>query len=148
MAGFNHNNSVLRICVDRVAHHTASGRLFSRRLTVPVAFHDLSTLALQVEQILDQQQFPQAFQRPRIVPHGETRRDIAAATPSDGLSEKLVRQQKGECATLEVQIISRRHCTWQGSVDWLDGSERQGFDSYPELLHLIDRRLHQTLFEK
>ena len=61
----DHRNGVLRICVDRLEGSRAEGRVVSRRLTAPMAFSDLGGLLLQLEALLERQNFPQAFQRMR-----------------------------------------------------------------------------------
>ena len=141
MSGYNHNNSLLRVCVDHVVSRTVSGRVYSRRLTKPVPFVDLSSLALRMEEVFDQQSFPQAFQRSRIFLREDNGETFAADDLTSGMSEELVNAQQGEVATFEVQVLSRRNSSWQGTVDWLDGSERQRFESFLELLNLINKRV-------
>lgn len=137
MTNFNYNNPPLRVCIDRMEHNTAAGRVFSSRLTAPLVFHDLSSLALQMDMVFDRQNSPQAFQRPRTIFRGDEWPDLAAAEPSGGMSEETVRAQRGELATLEVLVISRRNSTWQGMIDWLDGQERQEFFSHLDLMRRI-----------
>ena len=141
MTELNLNNSALRICVDRVAHRAVGGRVFGRRLSEPVTFDDMSSLSLVLEQLFDEQELPQAFQRTRTFLREEENESVGVSAAQDGMSEETVSAQRGEIATLEVLVISRRSSTWQGVVDWLDGSERQEFSGYLELLHLIDRRI-------
>lgn len=45
----DHQNGVLRICVDRLEGNRAGGRVFSQRLTAPMSFSDLGGLLLQLE---------------------------------------------------------------------------------------------------
>ena len=141
MKELNLNNSTLRICVDRVAHRAVGGRVFSCRLAEPVVFRDLSSLSLSLEQLFDEQDLPQAFQRARNFLRTEQNESGGVSAAQEGMSEEQMSAQHGEITTMEVLVTSRRSSTWQGTVDWLDGSEQQQFSGYLELLHLIDRRL-------
>ena len=141
MTGFNLNNSSLRICVDRVTGCAVGGRVFGRRLTAPILFDDLSSLALRLDWVFDQQNFPQAFQRSRTFLRESGWEENIVGDLSDGMSEEQVNAQYGEIATFEILMVSRRNSSWQGMVDWLDGRERQTFFGYLELLRLINDRL-------
>lgn len=142
MNEFTHDNSSLRVCVDRLSHHTTAGRAFSRRLVEPMEFEDMNSLFLRLEQLFDRQNFPQAFQRTRVIVRDTLWQDTAAADLAEGMSEETVNAQRGEIATFTILVASRRNATWQGSVDWLDGSEKQTFSSSLELLRLVDAKLN------
>ena len=141
MTELNLNNSSLRVCVDRVNAGAVSGRVFGRRLTAPIAFDDLSSLALRLDQVFDQQRFPQAFQRPRTFLRENDREENAVDDLSDGMSEDMVNTQYGVIATFEILMVSRRNSSWQGMIDWLDGGERQIFYGYLEMLRLVSEHL-------
>ncbi|MBR3703994.1 MAG: hypothetical protein IKM11_00680 [Oscillospiraceae bacterium] len=141
MTEFNLNNSSLRVCVDRVNGCAAAGRVFGRRLTAPILFDDLSSLALRLDQVFDQQNFPQAFQSHRTFLREKDWEESAVADLSDGMSEEMVNAQYGAIATFEILMVSRRNSSWQGMIDWLDGRERRNFYGYLELLRLLSERL-------
>ena len=141
MSGFNHENSTLRVCIDCVKGRTISGRVLSRRLTQPYVFPDLNSFVLQMETVFDAQNFPQAYQRMRTFLRNENEETIAAADPSCGMSEEEVNAGRGEIATVELRVQSRKNSTWQGTVNWLDSSIIQEFSSYLELMHIADEKL-------
>ena len=141
MPGFNHNNSTLRICVDSVQGRTISGRVLSRRLTEPYVFTDLNSFVLQMEAVFDAQNFPQAYQRLRTFLRTEDKKGLAAADPSCGMSEDAVKAGRGEVATIELRVRSRKNSTWQGTVNWLNGEIIREFNSYLELMHIADEKL-------
>ena len=141
MSAFNHMNSTLRFCVDGTEQQTLRGRVFSQRFLHPLKFNDMGSLVLYLEDVFDEQNFPQAFQQSRTIISCSNDMSIVAPEPSDGMTPAVVRAARGAIATFEVLVISRRSSTWQGSVDWLDGSDRQEFSSYLELLRMIDDRL-------
>lgn len=141
MTVFNHMNSALRFCVDGVEQQTPRGRVFSQRFLHPLKFNDLGSLCLYLEDVFDAQNFPQAFQQSRTIVSCSSDMSIVAPEPSEGMTPAVVRAARGAVATFEVLVVSRRSSTWQGSVDWLDGSDRQEFTSYLELVRMIDDRL-------
>ena len=141
MAAFNHNNSTLRVCIDSVKGRTISGRVLSRRLTEPYHFPDLNSFVLQMEAVFDAQKFPQAYHRLRtFLPAGD-KSTLAAEDLASGMSEEAVNAGRGEVATVELRVMSRRNSTWQGTVNWLDSSVIQEFSSYLELMHIADEKL-------
>lgn len=141
MSGFNQNNATLRVCIDRIDGRAVSGRVLSRRLTRPYFFPDLNNFVLQMEVVFDAQNFPQAFHRSRTFLRNEKETSLAAADPSCGMSEEEVCAGRGEVATIELRVTSRRNSTWQGTVNWLDSNTIQEFSSYLELMHIADEKL-------
>ena len=142
MNNFTHDNSVLRVCVDGVNDHATFGRVFSRRLVETLEFTDLNSLFLRLEQLFDRQNFPQAFQRTRVIVRDTLLQEAAAAADaSAGMSEDMVSAQRGAVATFDLRVTSRRDATWQGDVDWLDGSARQEFACSLELLRMLSAKL-------
>lgn len=45
---------------------------------------------------------------------------------------------KGELATIQLNVNYRHHATWQGELHWVERGESQSFDSFLQLLQLID----------
>ena len=139
-AKFNHNAAALRVCVDQAEDGRISGRVFSRRLTAPIAFSDIGGLLLQVEAVLDTQSFPQAFQRTRTFAPPKAGDVPAAPSLEEGMPADEVEAARGAHATFVLYVITRRSTTWQGYVDWLDGA-RDEFGSVLELIKLTDDHL-------
>lgn len=133
----NHQNGMFRICVDHVDEDRVSGRVFSRRLTAPILFSDLGGLLLQLENLLESQNFPQSFQRIRSFRQQELEFHDAVL-PENALSEQVVRAAKGQMATCVLSVVSRQNATWQGIIDWLDGAQPKSFSSDLEFLKLLE----------
>ncbi|MBM6939584.1 hypothetical protein H7U37_13815 [Pseudoflavonifractor phocaeensis] len=141
-AKINHYDAVLRICVDECRVGSIQGRVFSRRLTAPLTFSDVGDLLLQLEEIFDRQNFPQAFERKRTFGDGWEPMDLPLAPSlAEGMAPEAVAEAAGQVTTFELYVITRRNTTWQGFVDWLDGSPRSDYQSVLALLKLIDRHL-------
>ena len=50
--------------------------------------------------------------------------------------------------TFVVKILAKENNTWQGSVVWAEGNQKQYFRSAVELLKLMDSALAKDVFEK
>lgn len=139
-AKMNHYDAVLRVCVDELWEGGIRGQVVSRRLTAPMAFSDVGHLLLQLEEVFDRQNFPQAFERKRTFTdehHSDSLLPLAADL-EHGMDPQLVAQAAGKVSTFDLYVITRRNTTWQGFVDWLDGRPRSHYKSVLELLKLLD----------
>lgn len=137
----SYQEAAIRVCVDRTEAERISGRLFSQRLSAPLAFHDISELFVKVDTLLDAQNYPQSFMQIRSFT-GKSERDVPAARSKEELTDAQdVNAERGACATFILQIRSRRNATWQGDIDWLDGSPRERFDSILAMVKLLTARL-------
>ncbi|MDR2088400.1 MAG: hypothetical protein LBP73_03485 [Clostridiales Family XIII bacterium] len=152
----NYNSAKLRICVDSVDGSVVSGRVFSQRLKEVLVFPDLNSLVLRLDRLMDEQNYPQAFQRKR------TFRTMSAAAPplpkekngedDEGpvadetddrpyMDEETVARARGEKATFVLQVLSRQNTNWQGHVDFLDGAGSRAFESELGFLALVNAML-------
>ena len=141
MGEFNQNNAVLRFCIDSFDSKTITGRVVSRRLTVPVAFNDFVSLALQLDKTFTRQNFPQAFQSARTFLRIDSPEDYIAAEPSLGLTEECISAQRGDILTFDITVTSRRNSSWQGIVTWVDTGEQQEFPSAMGFLRMLEQKL-------
>lgn len=142
MSKFNHASAGFRICVDGSQCGRISGRVFSQRLLAPISFSDISDLLLKLEEVLDVQKFPQAFERTRSFT--EIRLcdpAVIADSLEHGMSRETVEAQSGAFGTFLLFVITRRNTTWQGHLDWLDGSPQEHYNSVLELLKLADQHI-------
>ena len=138
-ARINHYEAVLRICVDELGEGGIRGRVVSRRLTEPMPFSDVGHLLLQLEEVFDRQNFPQAFERRRTFGARQEESSLPLAqTLEQGMYPEEVARAAGQVTTFDLYVITRRNTTWQGFVDWLDGSPRSHYKSVLVLLKLID----------
>ena len=130
-------SAFLRVCVDQSDGSRISGRVYSQRLTHPMAFSDIGSLVLRLDEVLEKQNFPQAFQRSRTFREREIHVP-AAGDPEEGITLCEVEGASGALATFTLCILSRRNASWQGWVDWMDGSPRQQFASALELIRMAE----------
>lgn len=137
----NHQNGLIRVCVDDIAGNRVSGRVYSQRLTSPMAFLDLGGLLLQLEELLETQNFPQAFQRIRTFSPDKLPERSDGVLPEGAMSPEEVSAASGKRATFILHVLTRQNATWQGTVDWLCGGEPDAFSSDLEFLKLVERRI-------
>ncbi|MDR2355132.1 MAG: hypothetical protein LBE16_02945 [Clostridiales Family XIII bacterium] len=146
----NYNSAKLRVCVDSAENGLVGGRVYSMRLKDVLFFTDLNSLVLRLDRLMDEQNYPQAFQRKRTFrmaaptsrKNGKT--DIAAAvtvTEEDDrpyMDAESVAGAVGEKATFVLQVLSRQNTNWQGYVDFLDGAGNREFESELGFLALVN----------
>lgn len=142
MGKANHYDAAIRVCVDQIADGHIAGRVVSRRLTSAIVFSDIGKLLLQLEEVFDRQKFPQAFERTRTFTPEQVSRVPVARDLSSGMTEEEVKNTWGKKITFSLYVITRRNTTWQGFVDWLDGSPKQEYASVLSLIRLLDERLY------
>lgn len=140
----DYNNAALKVCIDQARESNISGRLFSQRLYESVCFSSISDLLLKVGEILDRQRFPRAFQRLRSFSTSECRNIPVADTVTGGMPAGQVSEAVGAVSTFQFYVISRRYATWQGQIDWLDGTSLIPFFSVLELIQQIDHSIFQN----
>jgi len=140
----NHYNAYMKVAVNECADGRIAGVVYSHRLKEPIHFNDTTNLLLQIEAVLDEQDFPRAFQRKRTFGSDErrpTRSNLSEEDESEYISEEEVQRVKGEYATFAINVITRQNTSWQGYLDWLDGSPRKAYNSVLELLKMISEGL-------
>jgi hypothetical protein len=143
----NYNTSKFRICVDDIENNVVSGRVFSRRLKEPIEFRDLNSLVLRLDRLMDEQNYPQAFQRKRsfkLPAPRVAKNESADETQNDErpyMDEKTVAAATGDKATFVLQVISRQNTNWQGFVEFPDESGKREFESELGFLEMIKASL-------
>ena len=102
------------------------------------SFGDTPGLLLLIDQLLDQIGKPQATRRSRSFREnsGTTAGGFCLNPPRYHTSEEI-RELKGECKTVDIQIITRLHSSWQGFVYNSEGEVSGKFSSDLQLLGLI-----------
>jgi len=133
------SNSSLRVCVDSIAHGQISGRVYGQRLEKPLYFADIGDMLLQIDDVMNAQDYPRAFQRMRSFDQEEKAAPPLPAAEISGafMSKQAVEESAGEAATFCLNVNTRQNTTWQGSLDWLDGQEPLAFRSVLELIRII-----------
>ena len=135
---FNYQAAALRVCVDGDGF---SGRVVGQRVRSAICFSDINDFVLRVDALLDVQKFPQAFQKIRTFTEKERPQVPAVLTQEQLSSPEEVDAQTGRRATFLLLIRSRQNASWQGRIEWLDGSSAQTFGSTLEFMKQVDAHL-------
>lgn len=115
------------LCVDSYDNSVLQGRFFNPYDKDGQTFTSATDFLVKMENMLDEMNFPQAFNAIRtFAPATVTSTDAAGTSNS------------GKVATFGIKILFRQNASWQGSVTWLEGNAEQSFRSFMELLLLID----------
>ena len=120
------------VYVDSVSDRIPTGRYHMASDPEPKPFHGFAPLLIGINEMLDRENFPQAFEELRKF-----------HIPSELSKPFLPRanQNSGTLATLSLRILFRQNASWQGSVTWLEGNQEIFFRSVLELLVLMDNVL-------
>lgn len=138
----NQENSALRICVDSFTNGQIAGKVYGQRLEKPLIFADIGSLLLQIEDVLNAQDYPRAFQRKRSFLKDENISDLPPNKVSgDFMSKDAVASNSGEIATFIVMIITRQNTSWQGMINWLDENPHQHFQSALEFIRIVNDKI-------
>ena len=133
-----YKSSELRVCVDFVSDGRMSGKVYSMRLSNPIEFSDVNDFILKIEDVLDAQNYPQAFQAKRIFQETpSTATPCVSDDSSERLDEKTVNEMRGKLTTFSVLVTSRLNTSWQGVIDKLDGSDKLAFNSDLQFIQLL-----------
>lgn len=122
------------VCVDSYEAGVFSGYFSNPYLDGPRSFRSLSQFLLEMEDALDQMDFPKAYHTVRTF-------QAPAGTPR---SVPELDCQTGRAATFAVRILFRQNASWQGSIVWLEGKQEQSFRSALELIFLMNNALTQS----
>lgn len=119
------------VCIDRYENAVPVGRIYNRNLPEGKQFHSLTRFLQEMEQTLDDMNFPGSFT--------ELRQFAPPVYTETGPPGTKIRQ--GAEATFVIRILFRQNASWQGSVIWLEGRQEQSFRSVLELVLLMDNAL-------
>lgn len=120
-----------RVCIDSYENGIPRGSMYNLCCEEGCTFESTTQFLLEMEKLLDQMEFPKAFQKPR---------SFAKAVPAaDGTSTEI--RHSGDLATFTVRVLFRQNASWQGSVVWQEGRQEESFRSVLELLMLMHSAL-------
>ncbi|WMJ83225.1 hypothetical protein ACS3UN_09120 [Oscillospiraceae bacterium LTW-04] len=140
--------SAMRVCVDRLSGTEISGRAYCPQLEEPIVFKDLSMFLLMADRALDRRGYPLAFQKKRsfleerMVDGAESLyKEVKPIRQHEQVID--VSAMRGEICTFLVHVLSRRNCSWQGRIDWIDDGDFDTFNSGLVFLRRVGARLVQ-----
>lgn len=129
----------LRICVDDadMEADNIAGRICGVGLEDSYPFSGTSELLLLIDRCLDQIGKPQATRKARSFrPGGEEAAEFCPNPPCFHTTEEI-REQRGSCRTVDINILTRYHSSWQGILYSESGEKAGMFSSDLQLLKLL-----------
>jgi len=126
-------------------HGVLKGELQSRYLYKPFEFVNLVRMIEKMEEIFDNNGFPQRFLLPRTF--GSAKREILKREAerygfmNDATNPMSEEESGGRKCTFEITVRFRQNATWQGQIIWVEKNMRQNFRSVLEMLKLMDEAL-------
>lgn len=133
--------STLRVCINQAQDGLIGGQVYSAQMSEPFSFSDFGRLTLHLDALMDEQNYPQSFQRKRLFRGCQGVTLPASLTEPPLLSVDQVFSQKGKLATVDLQILSRQNATWQGRIFFPqeEANTPLPFQSALEMLHIIEK---------
>ena len=120
------------VCIDSYKNGEMTGRFYNPHLAEGKPFRSLIQFLKEMEDLLDDMNFPQAF---------SSLRSFATPPKHQRGSPPCPVSEYGMLATFAVRVIFRQNASWQGSVAWLGQGKEESFRSVLELILLIDSAL-------
>lgn len=130
----------LRICIDRVdfQNEDLAGSICGVALKDSHHFGSVMELMLMIDECLDRIGKPQATRKTRsFLKEGEEAPDVFRVNPVIYHTSEEIRSKHGACQTVDINIITRYHSSWQGILYGEDGERRGMFSSDLQLLKLL-----------
>lgn len=121
------------VCIDSYTDGVMSGRFYNPYLESGRTFRSLTQFLVEMENAMDEMDFPRAFTETRTFTAPQCCKAMSAETDF----------KPGELATFSVKILFRQNASWQGSVTWMDTQQIQSFRSVLELIMLMDSALEE-----
>ena len=134
-----HRNSLFKVCVNEMDNGLISGIVVGHRMREAMPFHDINSLLLGMEYIMEMQNFPQAFQQSRTFTDRITTSEFGATQEEDTMPDEVVANTNGTIKTFEIQVLSRASSTWQGKLFVTPDAEPEKFYSVLDLMYLIEQ---------
>ena len=130
-----------QVCVDDRQDGKFRGRLYNPYWKEGVSFSGVMEFLTQMEELLDQMQFPQSFTARRTFTRPAGQEPVAWPPPD-------VRQ--GKEATFYLKVLPRQNASWKSTVKWMETGQEEPFRSVLELLMMMDNTTSrdQLEFEK
>ncbi len=119
------------VCIDSWQEGIPAGRIYNAYLPQGRRFHGVMQFLQEMEQILEQMDFPRSFTATRSF----------CTIPSIPADSPMAQEPGGKLATFALRILFRQNVSWQGSVTWLEGKQEQSFRSVLELMLLVNNAL-------
>ena len=137
------NNVRYYVCIDKIDENSdIKGRIYQSYMPDALVFQTSIEFICKMDAFMDKINYPQRSTQNRKF---ESRNQQVHNNGYDNLQQivKVVEEEqimdyRGEKATFVLEVKYRENATWQGTVEWVEGGNKQAFRSALELIKLID----------
>lgn len=136
MNKINFEPNLIRVCIDKQSSILTKGRAYSPTTTNEIVFHDWAKLLIEIDNLLDRNGYPQAFQNKRSFKEEKTSFSYHYK-PKIEVDESWFLSQVGECMTYNILIRTRQFTGWQGDLFDENGWHLGHFSNDLQLLRLV-----------
>jgi hypothetical protein len=137
MSVVNETDRYLTIAVDSYENWNIKGVIFQGDSSLGVKFCSFAEMIINMDRLFDSVGAPkQTFQM----------RSLPGTTPAafQMRSEKKA-EKKGKLQTIHIYLRFRYHASWQGTMLWDDGKQKQLFESELQFILMADAILRGSL---
>ena len=97
-----------RVCIDSYENNVPRGSIYNPCCEEGCSFESTTQFLLEMEKLLEQMEFPKAFQSPRSF----------AKVSGTSTGPPAEPRRSGNMATFTIRVLFRQNASWQGSVIW------------------------------
>lgn len=130
------------VCLDAYQGKDVAGRFYHRYDKSGISFQSVIELAMRMERLFDEINYPQAFTRLRSF-HEQKENRHQKEEGKKMTDDNDFLDNRGEAATFIVHVHFRQNATWQGEVVWAEQQKKMCFRSALELLKLMDGAMNK-----
>lgn len=138
MSTLHNNFRYFTISVERYENHCMEGILYQGGRAPGILFDNFLEMSLHMDNIFNQMACPKRVLNERGFCDRKIKQPAVRGWPV---------YKKGELATFLVYVKYRNYATWQGEITWLEGGKKESFESFLQMLLLINQVLGSSDME-
>lgn len=127
------------ISVERYENHCMGGILYQGGRAPGILFDNFLEMSLHMDNIFNQMSCPKRVLSERGFCGRKALQPTVRGWPT---------YKNGELATFLVYVKYRNYATWQGEITWLEGGKKESFESFLQMLLLINQVLGGSHMER
>lgn len=130
----NQNSSrCFKISVNGFENGCLSGIIYHKGAAPGIRFENFLEMMLQMNRILDELEYPKRTM--------DYRKFGGMKLPEPPVRE-YGQLENGKLATFKINVTFRYNASWQGQIIWLEGKEKQEFESFLQMTCWIEQVLN------
>lgn len=119
----------ITVSVDGYEERCMRGVIYQAGRSPGIIFHNFLEMAMHIDYIFNEMSCPKQTV--------ELRRFSGTRVPRFPI-QKCGEYRNGNLATFQIYVKYRYNASWQGEITWLEGEQRGVFDSFLQMLRMIN----------